>query len=96
MCTAKVKGYDVSGIVTWSYSVTLLNSVQSGISMPKGTTCVLAKGSCSVLITGTSKGVVNLGAVYGGDPNNTGSVGTSSKGKSVVQVTVTPKITGKG
>jgi hypothetical protein len=68
-CTAKVKGYSPTGTVTWSSTGT------GAVSLPVGTTCTLAKGSCSVTFKGTSSGTVLIHAAYGGDPDNAGSIG---------------------
>ncbi len=68
-CTAKVKGYSPTGVVTWQ---------QFGIgavSLPAGTTCALRKGSCSVSFYGTSSGTVSVEATFGGDIDNTNSSG---------------------
>jgi len=68
-CTVKVKGYLPTGTVLWSQSGT-------GSVTFSSNTCTLAKGSCSITLTGTTAGVVTIQAVYSGDPNNTSSSGT--------------------
>ena len=69
-CTAKVTGYFPVGTVVWS-------SMGTGtVSLPSGATCTLTKGSCFVTFSGTSSGLVTIRAAYGGDHNNTTSLGT--------------------
>jgi hypothetical protein len=69
-CSAKVTGYSPVGTV-------ILSSTGTGaVSLPSGATCTLTKGNCSVTFTGTSSGIVTIQAAYGGDHNNTSSLGT--------------------
>jgi len=70
-CRAKVTGYSPTGTVSWSQTAPGSVSLSS-------TACTLAKGACSVSMTGTTAGQVTLQATYSGDPNNQGSSGTAT------------------
>ena len=65
-CTAHVRGYFPAGIVTWSQSGT--GSFAFGSSA-----CTLAKGSCSIKMTGATAGTITIQATYGGDQDNSGN-----------------------
>jgi len=67
MCTAKVKGYgDLTGEqVTWAQIQTGGGFVSFATS-----TCTIAKGSCSVTMTGALKGSVTVQATYVGDTDD--------------------------
>jgi hypothetical protein len=65
-CRAKVTGYSPTGTVSWSQSGA--GSVSLG-----STTCLLIQGVCSVKMTGSVSGSVNIMASYLGDSNNQGS-----------------------
>jgi hypothetical protein len=65
-CIAHVKGYSPTGTVAWSQSGTGLVTFNS-------ITCTLMKGSCSVMLTGTTRGSVTIIESYSGDPDNVGS-----------------------
>jgi hypothetical protein len=62
-CRARVTGYSPTGTVSWYQSGTGSVSLSS-------TTCTLAKGACSVTMTGATAGMVTLQGTYSGDPNN--------------------------
>ena len=72
-CKVKVIGYSATGAVTWSQSG---NGSVSFVPTFKCSCCTLVKGSCSVIVTGTTPGKVILQATYSGDPNNVGSSGS--------------------
>ena len=92
-CVVKVKGYSVTGIVTWS---------QSGVGfvLLSQSTCTISTGSCSVTLTGVTTGTVTLNAAYGGDSNNQGSSRTTKisvgKAATVTMVSCTPSSLGLG
>ncbi len=69
-CTATVSGGYPSqtGTVTWSKV--------SGKVTFSSTTCALSSGSCSVMVTATAAGSVEIKAAYGGDSDNVKSSGT--------------------
>ncbi|MGP8056717.1 MAG: hypothetical protein ACLP9K_03845 [Nitrososphaerales archaeon] len=69
-CTATVTGYSPTGTMTWS-KVSGTGSVTFS-----STTCTLLSGSCSVTVTGTHTGGVEVKAAYSGDSNNLKSGGT--------------------
>lgn len=69
-CRATVTGYLPTGTVSWSQSGT-------GSVSFKSTTCTLAKGACSVTMTGKTAGKVTILGTYSGDPNNRGSSRTA-------------------
>lgn len=68
-CVATLKGYygSVAGEnVTWSQT-----AGTGAVSFTPATTCNLSSGgTCSVVVTGTSKGDVGVTAAYAGDANN--------------------------
>ena len=70
-CKAKVTGYSPSGTISWSQTGTGSVSFNSA-------TCTLAKGTCSVTMTGKTAGTVTLQATYSGDSNNQGSSRTAT------------------
>jgi hypothetical protein len=71
-CTATLTGYygSVSGeTISWSQI-----SGKGSVSFPSLATCALSSaGTCSIAVTGVSKGSVTIEAVYSGDTNNLGS-----------------------
>jgi len=70
-CTAAVSGYSPSGGVRWSQS-------GGGLVSFASQSCVLSRGRCSVVVTGTAAGAVKVGASYSGDESNLMSSGSSS------------------
>lgn len=70
-CKAKATGYSPTGTISWSQTGTGSVSFSS-------TTCTLTKGSCSVKMTGSIIGSVNITASYSGDSNNQGSSGIAT------------------
>jgi len=74
-CTAVVKGYVPTGVVSWT---------QSGRGTVRFTSdsCTLITGQCSVTVAPGSAGAVKVTATYSGDQNNQGSI-------HVVRVSVT-------
>jgi len=65
-CTARVVGYSPTGTVAWS-------STGTGKVKFAENKCTLAKGSCSMTLTGTRVGSVTIKATYSGDIDNIGS-----------------------
>src|SRR5271157_730714 len=63
-CTATVVGYVPTGAVVWS-------QFGAGSFSFTHSFCLLAKGRCSVTMTGETPGRALIQAVYGGDLNNT-------------------------
>jgi len=80
-CTATVIGSRPTGTV--NYTQNSPNGASVTLSSP---TCVLSSGSCSITVTGSSAGFVDLVATYEGDVNNEGGWGSSS-------VTIVPVFT---
>lgn len=72
ICTASVSGFLPSGNLTWS------QAGGTGSVSLSSATCALAKGTCSVTMTGTTAGKVILQAKYSGDPNNQSSSRTAT------------------
>jgi len=72
-CTATVSG----GYPSHTRTVTFTWSQVSGLGGVKfsSTTCALSSGSCSVTVTATAAGSVEIKAAYGGDSNNFKSSG---------------------
>jgi len=69
-CTAVVAGYKPTGTVSWSQS-----GGPGSVSFSPNT-CSLAKGRCSVTLTGVTSGTVVIKVAYAGDLDNLGSAGT--------------------
>jgi hypothetical protein len=72
-CTVTVKGWNPTGVVSWSYD---------GTQSISPTTCQLSGGSCSVSVSGSSPGP-SLTASYSGDSQNapsSGRLGTKGGG----------------
>ncbi|MDG7001129.1 MAG: thermopsin, partial [Nitrososphaerota archaeon] len=70
-CTASVLGSSPTGTVTWSQSSSNGGFVSFGTS-----TCTLSSGGCSVNLTSTSPGKVDISATYSGDTSNWASSGS--------------------
>jgi hypothetical protein len=71
-CVATVSGiyFSHTGTVAWS------KVSGPGVIVFSPTTCTLSSGDCSVTLTATAAGTVNIRATYSGDPNNFKSSGT--------------------
>lgn len=70
-CTASVLGSSPTGTVTWSQT-----SSNGGLVSFTTSTCTLSSGSCSVNLTGTSPGKIDISVTYGGDTSNWVSSGS--------------------
>ncbi len=60
-CKAKVAGYSPTGAVTWS------QAGAGSVSFSAVPTCTLSKGACSVTMTGSAVGALDVNASYSGD-----------------------------
>jgi hypothetical protein len=70
-CFATVSGYAVGGAVTWTQS----GNGNVTFFSPK---CVLAGGSCSVVLSGVASGTIFVHATYSGNAFNGASSGEAS------------------
>jgi len=63
-CTATVSGYSPMGTVSWSKVMG-----KGGVTF-SSKVCTLTSRTCSVTLTATSAGSIEIKAIYGGEPNN--------------------------